>query len=108
MKWGGVNYFTVMAFKRDEDRGRNMWSVPSPLVRAQPRVADDLVASVKAANEVALAWQPVADAVGYHVERAPVEVLTDDQILRLKKDTPPLPEPAVGAVKLIGKFETLT
>jgi hypothetical protein len=50
----------------------------------------------------------VEGAVGYHVERAPVEVFTEDQLVRLKKDTGPLAEPSVGAVKLIGKFERLT
>lgn len=80
----------------------------SPIVRAQPRVADDLIASVVGAKEVKLAWKPVPDAVGYYVERAPVEVFTEDQVVRLKKDTDPLLEPSVGAVKLIGKFERVT
>src|SRR5205823_13881611 len=80
----------------------------SPVVRAQPRVADDLVASVVSAKEVRLAWKAVPDAVGYHVERAPVEVFTEDQIVRLKKDTDPLAEPSVGGIKAIGKFERIT
>jgi hypothetical protein len=42
------------------------------------------------------------------VERAVVEVFTEDQIQRLKKDTPPLAEPSVGAVKAIGPFTRLT
>jgi hypothetical protein len=46
--------------------------------------------------------------VGYHVERAVVEVFSEDEIVRLKKDTPPLAEPSVGAVKAIGAFARLT
>jgi hypothetical protein len=46
--------------------------------------------------------------VGYHVERAVVEVLTEDQLNRLKSRTPPLPEPSVGAIKRIGQFTRIT
>jgi len=95
-------YYRVAAVKGDTE---GEWS---PVARAQPRVADDLVASVVSAKEVRLAWKPVASAVGYHVERAPVEVFTEDQIVRLKKDTDPLAEPSVGAIKAIGRFERLT
>lgn len=80
----------------------------SPVARAQPRVADDLLASVVGPQEVRLRWASVADAAGYHVERAPVEVFTEDQLVRLKKDTPPLAEPSVGAVRAIGAFARLT
>jgi fibronectin type 3 domain-containing protein len=100
---GKVTYYRVKAVTAD---GRE--SDLSPVARAQPRVADDVVASVVSAKEVRLAWKPVEGAVGYHVERAPVEVFTEDQLVRLKKDTEPLAEPSVGAVKLIGKFERLT
>ncbi|MGE3807978.1 MAG: hypothetical protein AB7K24_25230, partial [Gemmataceae bacterium] len=80
-------------------------------VRTQPRIVEDAVAAVISAKEVALSWEPPAgfsDITGYHIERAPVEVLSEDQIVRLKKDTPPLPDPSVGAVRHIGKFERLT
>jgi len=63
---------------------------------------------VLSAREVQLAWPPAADAVGYHVERAAVEVFSDDQVLRLKKDTPPLAEPSVCAVKAVGPIVRLT
>ena len=54
-------------------------------------------------------WTPPnADVAGYHVERAVVEVFSEDQIVRLKKDTAPLDEPSVGAVKAIGAFVRLT
>jgi hypothetical protein len=95
-------YYRVAAVKGETE---GEWS---PVARAQPRVADDLVVSVISAKEVRLAWKPVAAAVGYHVERAPVEVFTEDQIVRLKKDTDPLAEPSVGAIRAIGKFERVT
>src|SRR5262249_25830700 len=40
--------------------------------------------------------------------RAVVEVYSEDEILRLKQDTPPLAEPSVGAVRAIGPFQRLT
>jgi hypothetical protein len=41
---------------------------------------------------------------GYVVERASVEVYSDDQLKRLKSRTPPLAEPVVGAFRRIGPF----
>jgi hypothetical protein len=81
-----------------------------PLARAQPRVVEDGVVSVLGPREVRLSWRapPGEDIVGYHVERAVVEVYSEDQIKRLKADTAPLPEPSVGAVKAVGPFTRLT
>ena len=86
-------------------------AVPKPKVRTQPRIVEDAVVSVIRAKEVRLAWQPPAertDIVGYHVERAVVEAFSEDEVVRLKKDTPPLAEPSVGAIKAIGAFRRLT
>jgi hypothetical protein len=81
----------------------------SPVVRSQPRVVEDVTASVISAKEVRLSWSAGAkDVAGYHVERAAVEAFSEDEILRLKQDTPPLAEPSVGAVKFIGPFKRLT
>src|SRR5207248_2103516 len=81
----------------------------SPIVRTQPRVVEDAVVSVTSAREVRLTWKaPQSDVAGYHVERAPVEVLSEDEIVRLKTDTPPLQAPSVGAVRAIGPFTRLT
>src|SRR5207244_3566554 len=77
-------------------------------VRTQPRIVEDVVVSVAAATEVRLAWKPTEDAAGYHIERAPVEVFSEDEVLRLKKDTPPLKKPSVGAIRAIGSFTRLT
>ena len=66
-------------------------------------------ATVVNAKQVRLVWKyESVDTEAYQIERAPVEVFTDDQILRLKKDTSPLKMPAVGAIKKIGKFERIT
>jgi hypothetical protein len=84
---------------------------PQPIARTQPRIVEDVVVSVISAKEVRLSWGPPAkqsDIAGYHVERAVVEVFSEDEILRLKKDTAPLAEPSVGAIKQIGKFTRLT
>ncbi len=79
-------------------------------VRTAPRLVEDAIISVFSSSEVHLSWKapPGDDVVGFHVERAPVEVFSEDQVLRLKKDTPPLPEPSVGALKAIGRFVRLT
>jgi hypothetical protein len=49
-----------------------------------------------------------SDITGYHIERAAVEVWTEDQLRRLKSKVEPLTEPSVGAVRTIGPFERIT
>jgi hypothetical protein len=83
-------------------------SADSVRVRAQPRVVEDLVVSVTGPNDVRLSWKEVEGAAGYHLERAPVEVFSEDELVRLKKDTPPLRQPSVGAIKAVGEFKRLT
>jgi hypothetical protein len=103
------------------DREQQIWTyryadgpgVKPPAVevkRPAPRLVEDVVASVISAKEVRLTWpaRPEKDVAGYVVERAPVEVFSEDEILRLKKDTPPLAEPSVGALKAVGSFVRLT
>lgn len=83
---------------------------PAPLARTSPPIVEDLVVSVLAADRVELSWTPptAAAVAGYLVERAAVEVWSEDQLTRLKKRTPPLDEPSVGAIRRIGPFATLT
>jgi hypothetical protein len=85
-------------------------AVSTKAARARPPLVDGLVASVLTGQQVQLTWQPStgADVVGYQVERAAVEVLTEDQLLRLRTDTRPLPEPSVGGIRAIGPFQRLT
>lgn len=82
----------------------------STRARTQPRIIEEAVVSVLSEREVSLAWTPLAekDIAGYHVERAVVEVWSEDQLQRLKKRLPPLAEPSVGALRRVGAFTRLT
>ncbi len=82
----------------------------TPKPRNKPPLVEDVIASVRSATKVELRWpaSKAAGVVGYVVERAPVEVFTEDQIIRLRKDTAPLEKPSVGAIKAIGVFSRLT
>ncbi len=44
----------------------------------------------------------------FHVERAVVEVFSEDELQRLRKDTSPLKEPSVGGIRAIGEFKRIT
>jgi len=106
VKPGTVAYYCVRATAKGGQE-----SADSVKVRTQPRVVEDAVVSVMSAREVRLTWTPPAghaDLAGYHVERAVVEVFSEDEVQRLKKDTPPLPEPSVGAIRAVGAFRRLT
>jgi hypothetical protein len=85
-------------------------AAPKAKARSKPRLVEDVFVSVHSTTKVTLAWPAAreADVVGYHVERAPVEVFSEDQIVRLHTDTKPLNPPSVGAIKSIGKFVKLT
>lgn len=82
----------------------------SQKVRTQSRVVEDVVVSVLSETQAKLRWKApdCDDIVGYHVERATVEVYTDDQLTRLKSHLQPLAAPSVGAVRTIGAFKRLT
>lgn len=86
------------------DRARE--AVPRP----EPPLVEDVTASVISSRRVELTWMPPNDPriAGYHVERARVEVLTEDQLVRLKRNTAPLAEPSVGALRRFSAFERLT
>lgn len=102
---GTIYFYALRSIDAQERQGPR-----SIAVRTQPPVVEDLVVSVTSPTRVALRWNPLqADTiVGYHVERAPVEVYTEDQLVRLKSHTMPLPEPSVGAIKSIGAFTRIT
>jgi hypothetical protein len=82
---------------------------PAP-TRSEPRIIEDAVVSVLSPTRIELSWKAPADKqiAGYHVERASVEVASEDQLPRLKKQTPPLSEPSIGAIRRIGAFSRLT
>ena len=101
---GTVYYYTVHTAV-NENR-----SDPGIKVRTQPRIVEQAVVSVLSENEVHLSWTPLkaGDIIGYYVERANVEVWTEDQLKRLKSRMHPLPNPSVGAIRRIGPFKRLT
>ncbi|HUR55975.1 MAG TPA: hypothetical protein VMZ71_17700 [Gemmataceae bacterium] len=111
---GKVAYYRVKAVAGDGAE-----SSSSPVARAQPRPPDNAQVNDMApepvrvyatgTDRVSVHWfLPREAGVTHHVERAPVEVFSEDQIRRLKTDTPPLAEPSVGAVKKIGPFRRIT
>ncbi len=89
---------------------RNAQGIPYSSVPRKPRLVEDIVVSVLAANRIELSWKKSAEpnVVGYHIERATVEVATEDQLRRLKRQTEPLAEPSVGAITKVGPFQRLT
>jgi hypothetical protein len=105
LRAGTVYYYLVRSV---DAKGRE--SAVSMKVRTQPRMVEDAVVSVMGPKEVFLIWGKPAggDVVGYRVERAAVEVFSEDELVRLKKDTQPLAEPSVGGIKAIGAFRRLT
>ncbi|MEX0704163.1 MAG: hypothetical protein WD069_18840 [Planctomycetales bacterium] len=103
------------------DREQQIWTyrfaeakpaVPAEPKRlhAEPRIVEDVVVSVLSPKKAVVNWTASTDGevVGYHVERAPVEVFSEDEVVRLKTDTPPLDPPSAGAIKAIGTFQRLT
>jgi hypothetical protein len=83
---------------------------PQAQPQTTPPIVEEATASVLAKDRVELTWKPLdhTKVAGYHIERAIVEVWSDDQLVRLKQNTPPLESPSVGAIKSIGAFKQLT
>lgn len=97
----------IWTFRYQPQKGASPAAKPMP--RTGPRIVEDIVVSVADPKRISLAWKsPGDDVVGYHIERADVEVFSEDQILRLKKDTAPLDEPSIGSIKYVGEFKRLT
>jgi hypothetical protein len=102
------------------DREQQMWTYrygPGKLAasepvkpRTKPALVEDVVASVHGPRKVVVSWGPPREGVaaGYHVERAVVDVFSEDELQRLRKDTPPLAEPSVGGIRAIGEFTRIT
>jgi hypothetical protein len=103
----------VWTYRYADESPRGVGQAPaqgSPEPLRGPAIVDDAVVSVVSRERVEIAWQAPAGAAasGYHVERAVVEVWSEDQLRRLKDRTPPLAEPSVGAIRRIGPFVRLT
>ncbi|MFO0863504.1 MAG: hypothetical protein U0744_02385 [Gemmataceae bacterium] len=97
----------IACFKVRGIEGNGVAGADSSFVRMQPALVDDVVVTVRGKTETQIEWPAVEGAVGYVVERAPVEVFSEDQIVRLRKDTDPLVEPSVGAIQSIGEFRSM-
>jgi hypothetical protein len=104
----GLQRRTVYHYAVRTAEGQNQ-SPPSIKVRTQPHIVEHVTVSVLSKNQVYIAWLPLkeSDITGYYVERANVEVWTDDQLKRLKSKIRPLSSPSVGAIKRIGPFKRL-
>jgi hypothetical protein len=89
---------------------QDVYQLPPPKPRDCPPIVEDVVVSVMAADRVEINWLAAADPAisGYHVERAVVEVWSEDQLRRLKDRTPSLVSPSAGAIRRIGPFQRLT
>jgi hypothetical protein len=107
LRRGTVYYYRVRAAWGE---GKGAGQTRSIVVRSQPPLVDDVVASVVGPERVELRWSEAAgdDVAGYVVERAIVDVLTEEQLTRLKSNTPPLDEPSVGAIRRIGEFSRIS
>ena len=95
---------------RYKDGAQAVEDAPRNPVPPAALLVTDAVVSVVSAQRVELAWTPPKDVTvcAYTVERAAVEVWSDDQLHRLKSRTPPLAEPVVGCIRRIGPFVKLT
>jgi len=91
------------------DNSTTTYAPPDPAKRARPAIVEDVIVSVVKTNSAIVTWSAPVDAnvVGYNVERALVEVWSDDQLVHLKRCTAPLPSPSVGAIRRIGSFKRL-
>ena len=83
---------------------------PKPGSRQTPGIVGELVVSVISKSRVELDWiaPRTRTTARYHIERAAVEVWSEDQLHRLKRKTAPLTSPSVGAIRRISAFERLT
>lgn len=78
--------------------------------RTQPRPPEEVVVSVRSEKEVEVSWKasPEPDVVGYRVEEAVVEGLSEDELPRLKVRTPPLEAPSFGMITFVSEFRPVS
>jgi hypothetical protein len=104
---GKINEQQIWAFRMAG--APNPAPPPAEKPPAYPPLVEDVVVSVLDARQVAISWQApkTGEITGYLVERAVVEVLSEDQLQRLKSQTPPLATPSAGLIRRIGRFERI-
>ncbi len=101
----------VWTYRFPDTAAAKQTAAPAVTSRPASLLVEDGVVSVINAQRVEITWTAPSSGstpAGYHVERAAVEVYSDDQLKRLKSRTPPLAEPTVGAIRRIGPFQRLT
>ena len=98
---GKIYHYFARAVGKDDKE-----SDDSNRARTQPAIVEDVLISTYTPKFIGLMWWPPRGdpVVSYNIERAVVEVFSEDEILRLKKDTAPLDAPSVGAIRAIGPF----
>jgi hypothetical protein len=89
--------------------------LPAPTTPSPVPFVEDVVVSVMSEKQIEITWTPpvrgelsAAAPLTYLVERAVVQVYSDDQLKRLKSQTAPLAEPIVGAFRRIGPFQPIS
>jgi len=126
-----VRWYQIRSVAADGTEG-----APTARLTVQPSVIEDIFVSVASEKKTSVRWSPsralkaakqqaeleridpwddrfnswsrYPSEVGYIVERAPVEVISTDQSLRIKSRTPELATPMVAGVRKIGAFTRLT
>ncbi|MCS7306200.1 MAG: hypothetical protein NZ602_13975 [Thermoguttaceae bacterium] len=107
----------IWTYRYAEGKGQTI-DIP-PLQRDRPPIVEELVVSVLGPDRIELCWkepewkhihgqEELVRPTGYLVERAPVEVLSEDQLTRLKSRVRPLEQPSVGAIRRIGPFRRIS
>ncbi len=105
----GVSEQQIWALRLPPKAAGTELPVTKPKLRDKPPLVEDVVVSVLNAKQVEINWSPQAGSdISFYVERAVVEVVSEDQLKRLKGQTPPLESPSVGAIRRIGPFTRIS
>lgn len=94
---GEKRFWRVRVLGRDGREGP-----PSAPVRSQPPIVEDAVVSVLSEGEVEIAWEPDPEHRAWRVERADVEVWSEDQLTRMKARLRPGPIRRVWPFRVLG------
>jgi hypothetical protein len=101
----GISEQQIWALRLPPEAAGTELPVIKPKLRDKPPLVEDVVVSVLNAKQVQIDWSSQAGSdISFYVERAAVEVVSEDQLKRLKGQTPPLESPSVGAIRRIGPF----
>ena len=89
---------------------QSVYQPPPRNEQSTPAIVEDVVVSAISKEQVEIDWPAPSDKriTGYEIERAVVEVWSEDQLHNLKQRTPPLPTPSVGSIRRVGSFQQLT